>query len=176
MLDCKVCTICGNEKPVEQFRQKTSYGKKYRSSYCRLCDNRERYRRRKGKGALDARNARVAARRHLSRSDGTDVARWILEDSRRWDRKHGFVCDLDKGWIDQRIANGCAYCGETALRMTLDRMDNAKGHTRDNVVPACIRCNYARRSMPYAAWLCLCKGVREAREQGLFGAWTGRAR
>jgi len=60
--------------------------------------------------------------------------------------------------------------------MTLDRIDNDKGHTQDNVVPACIRCNYARRSMPYEAWLVVAKGMREAREQGLFGDWTGRVR
>jgi hypothetical protein len=60
--------------------------------------------------------------------------------------------------------------------MTLDRIDNDKGHTEDNVVPACIRCNYTRRSMPYEAWLVVAKGMREARERGLFGEWTGRAR
>jgi hypothetical protein len=60
--------------------------------------------------------------------------------------------------------------------MTLDRIDNKRGHSRANVVPACIRCNYARRDMPYAAWLCLAPGLRVALEQGLFGEWTGRCR
>jgi hypothetical protein len=59
---------------------------------------------------------------------------------------------------------------------TLDRIDNSKGHTRDNVVPACIRCNYARRNMPYEAWLCLTDGMKRARELGLFKEWTGRTR
>jgi len=57
--------------------------------------------------------------------------------------------------------------------MTLDRIDDAKGHTADNVVPACIRCNYARRDMPYKAWLVVAKAMRKARALGLFGNWTG---
>jgi len=60
--------------------------------------------------------------------------------------------------------------------MTLDRIDNLKGHSFDNVVPACIRCNYARRNMSYEAWLCLTEGMRRARELDLFKGWTGRTR
>lgn len=88
----------------------------------------------------------------------------------------GHACDLTKQEIEQLIVRGCDYCGEKSLRMTLDRIDNSKGHTRENVVPACIRCNYARRNMPYEAWLCLVGGMRQAREKGLFKDWTGRTR
>jgi hypothetical protein len=110
------------------------------------------------------------------RAAGVNVARFILREARRSDTLRGHTCDLTKAEIEQLIARGCSYCGETVLRMTLDRIDNAKGHTRDNVVPACIRCNYARRNMPYEAWLCLTDGMRRARELGLFEGWTGRTR
>jgi hypothetical protein len=110
------------------------------------------------------------------RAAGVDVARFILREARRSDTMRGHACDLTKQEIEQLIARGCDYCGEKNLRMTLDRIDNSKGHTRDNVVPACIRCNYARRNMPYEAWLCLAGGMRQAREQGLFKDWTGRTR
>jgi hypothetical protein len=110
------------------------------------------------------------------RAAGIDVARFILREARRSDTLRGHACDLTKQEIEQLIARGCDYCGEKNLRMTLDRIDNSKGHARDNVVPACIRCNYARRNMPYEAWLCLVGGMRQAREQGLFKEWTGRTR
>lgn len=110
------------------------------------------------------------------RAAGIDVARFILREARRSDRLRGRVCDLTKDQIESLISRGCSYCGETGLRMTLDRIDNSGGHTLDNVVPACIRCNYARRDMPYEAWLCLVEGMRQARELGLFKAWTGRTR
>lgn len=105
-----------------------------------------------------------------------DVPRWILEDSRGTDRKHGRKNDLTKKHIEEQIAKGCSYCGEKELRMTLDRIDNNEGHTQNNTTPACIRCNYIRRNMPYEAWLCLKPGLRKARKQGLFGDWVGRAR
>lgn len=56
--------------------------------------------------------------------------------------------------------------------MTLDRKDNALGHTPGNVVPACTRCNYVRRDMPEKAWLMLAPAMRVAREAGAFGDWT----
>ncbi len=110
------------------------------------------------------------------RAAGIDVARFILREARGSDTLRGQTCELTKAEIEQLITRGCCYCGETELRMTLDRIDNHLGHKRDNVVPACIRCNYARRNMPYEAWLCLRDGMRRARELGLFKDWTGRTR
>lgn len=37
----------------------------------------------------------------------------------------------------------CTYCG-TKHRLGADRKDNSKGHTIDNIVPACYECNTAR--------------------------------
>lgn len=48
------------------------------------------------------------------------------------------------------------------------------GHIMVNVVPACIRCNYARGTMPFTAWVLLTDGLKKAREEGLFGTWMGR--
>jgi len=110
------------------------------------------------------------------RAAGVNVARFILREARRSDTLRGQTCDLTKQEIESLIAAGCSYCGEKELRMTLDRIDNSKGHSRDNVVPACIRCNYARRNMPYEAWLCLADGMKRARELDLFKGWTGRTR
>lgn len=79
-------------------------------------------------------------------------------------------------FVQQMIEGGCSYCGESELRMTLDRIDNSQGHTRENVVAACIRCNYTRKDMPHGAWILLAPAMKVARECGLFGAWTGRTR
>jgi hypothetical protein len=108
------------------------------------------------------------------RRSNEDTARFIWVDSRRRDRKYGQDNDLTKEWIEAAIKDGCAYCGETALRMTLDRKDNNLGHVKSNVVPCCIRCNYARGSMPFEAWQHLAPSLRSARESRLFGKWTGR--
>src|SRR6266545_1867868 len=103
----------------------------------------------------------------------TDVAAAILEDARRDDRKRGRENDLWIAFVRAVISKPCAYCGETVLRKTLDRIDNALGHTRENVTVACERCNNVRRDMPYAAWLVVANGMREARETGAFEGWRG---
>lgn len=71
------------------------------------------------------------------------------------------------------IQEPCVYCGEDQIRMTVDRIDNEVGHVKGNIVSACERCNYARRDMPYQAWQVVAKAMKEAREKGLFGSWTG---
>lgn len=102
-----------------------------------------------------------------------NVAKTVLMDSRKADRKNGRENDLDLGFVRGFVEGACTYCGETELRMTLDRIDNTLGHLKSNVVGACERCNYARRDMPYAAWLVVAKAMREARDAGLFGVWSG---
>ncbi len=55
----------------------------------------------------------------------------------------------------------------------MDMIDNAKGHTIENVVPSCYLCNKIRSDMPYAAWLELVPVIKRATEAGLFGEWVG---
>lgn len=101
-------------------------------------------------------------------------SKYILVDSRSSDKKKGLTGnDLDEPFVIDTISHGCEYCGDSTGRMTLDRIDNSKAHTKDNVKPSCLRCNYARSDMPFSAWLELVPGMRSAREKGLFGDWDG---
>jgi hypothetical protein len=100
-------------------------------------------------------------------------ANYIVQDSRSGDKRHGRSNDLTVAFVERLIASGCAYCGETKLQMTLDRIDNSIGHLMTNVVSACVRCNLMRRDMPYAAWYSMLPAIRFARESGLFGEWRG---
>lgn len=112
-------------------------------------------------------------RRKQKRLDPSWRPYWIFSDSKKKDRARDHSFDLDIPFVRDLINNGCLYCGETELQMTLDRKDNTKGHTRENVVPACVRCNFMRRDMPWAAWISLVAAVRLARQDGLFGDWLG---
>ena len=101
-------------------------------------------------------------------------SRFIIEDSRKSDRKKGLQHDLTVDFVEKLISsNTCAYCGEDKLLITIDRIDNDVGHTDQNIVAACIRCNMLRGSMPYSAWINICEALRDTREKGLFSDWTG---
>lgn len=130
----------------------------------------------------DAKNAYARAwyrkhqatiRNQIKHRRRNNVARTILADARKADRRMGVEFDLNLTFVIRSIAQPCVYCGDTDLRRTLDRIENTKGHTRTNVVVACERCNYVRRNMPYEAWLAIAPAMRDARERGLFGGWTG---
>lgn len=99
--------------------------------------------------------------------------KYILFDSKKSDKRKNRQNDLDIEFITDLISQPCFYCGESKLKITLDRKDSSIGHLKSNVVPACIRCNYTKRDMPYEAWLFLIEGMRKAREMGVFGNWTG---
>lgn len=173
----KLCRLCGNTKPLEEMAVFRKGGVVYYRNRCRDCENL------RGKAYRDGHRVSVE-KWQRTKQDHLKVARrnlqhqhqFIYEDSRRSDKKAGLENDLDREFIRESIKDGCSYCGETELRMTLDRIDNAVGHLRANVVPACIRCNYTRKNMPYEAWLILGPAMRTARVAGLFGEWTGRAR
>ncbi len=149
---CKNCGLPGGPDDFYWSTIKNRSGKKYqiKRALCKKCHNK--------KAVKDLLKRRAA---------------FILIASRRTDKKHGFANNLTKDFIDSEIQKSCAYCGGTEILMTLDRIDNSTGHTVDNVVPCCLRCNIIRRDMPYLAWLEVSKAVRVAFEHGLFKDWVG---
>lgn len=177
IMNTQICRTCHAEKPLAAFTDYAVKDGRRARTQCRVCESRLREERRRLNGQdNNARYLRYSANLSVKRKNNTDIASFIWKDSRNSDQKRGYENNLTKEFIEETIVRGCAYCGETELRMTLDRIDNAKGHTRENVVAACIRCNYMRRAMPYEAWKSLVAAVRDTRERGLFGAWVGRCR
>ena len=63
------------------------------------------------------------------------------------DVSNGFgKSDLTIEWmIDNIVLKPCIYCGDTH-KIGCDRLDNNKGHCKDNVVPCCYECNCARNN------------------------------
>jgi hypothetical protein len=165
----RICRVCQINKPIKSFQK---HGK-YRERVCSRC--RQISKREKNPIGASIKIKRNLETKKTQRRMGIKVERWILEDSRGSDKKYNRDNDLTKEFIEKEISNGCSYCGENSLRMTLDRIDNSLGHLQSNVVPACIRCNYARRDMPHEAWLCLVPGLIKARELGLFGDWVNKS-
>jgi hypothetical protein len=176
--------MCVETKPIAEFcisSTNKNNGTVYIKHLCKKCDSIQRelrgYRTWAQKIIIDPLlPQKNSLRRRNARKDPNKNGKHIVEDSRRTDRKKGLQNNLDEDWVNQIISLGCCYCGETSLRISLDRIDNNIGHVKTNVVPACIRCNYTRKNMPYAAWILLVPAMKAAREKGLFGEWTGRGR
>ena len=173
----RTCTACALEKPLsemERFRKGSTWHYRTRCKACTVQRTRRWVDNNPEKARV--RYERAQTNKKQGRVDPSTLPKYILYDSRKSDKKERRENDLDQEFIRKAIKDGCSYCGETDLRMTLDRVDNSLGHLRSNVVAACIRCNYTRKDMPYEAWLLLTPGIRRARETGLFGGWTGLAR
>jgi len=54
------------------------------------------------------------------------------------------ACDFDTDDLAAFLQNPCYHCGTTDIPRGLDRIDNNKAHTKDNVVASCSPCNFAR--------------------------------
>lgn len=62
------------------------------------------------------------------------------------DKKKNYEFNLTKEFLEKNIIlKPCIYCGATE-NVGCDRINNKKGHTTDNVVPACYICNHVRNN------------------------------
>lgn len=97
-----------------------------------------RKKKRNTKRAKDISDSQVSIRAKASK---------MISSYRNKDVKNGTeTTDIDVDWmIENILTKPCVYCGDTH-RIGCDRIDNNKGHTKDNVVPCCIECNTARNN------------------------------
>lgn len=149
----KLCRGCGDDKEPGDFywSENVKRGKRYRvkRALCKQCHNK--------KVTSDLLKNRPV---------------FVLRVTRHRDRASGLENDLTREFVTEQLTKPCTYCGSTVV-IGLDRKNNTLGHTQDNVVPACLRCNFIRRDMPYDAWMEMVAGVRRAANLGLFGDWVG---
>jgi hypothetical protein len=134
------------------------------------------------KDRIDNRHARAKVKNKESRQRAgeglqflEDAARWIMLNNKKSDKaKNRIGNDLELDCVVEKIKDGCSYCGETELKMILDRIESGEHpHSNKNTVGCCVRCNTIKGNMPHVAWLQLVPTIRKIREAGLFGSWKG---
>lgn len=70
----------------------------------------------------------------------------MLSSYRLKDKKNNTeICDYTIDEMIDVMSSPCIYCGDSH-RIGLDRIDNSRGHTKDNTVPCCYECNCARNN------------------------------
>lgn len=80
------------------------------------------------------------------------------------DKRKGYEYNLDLQFAENLIKNGCKYCGDN-VRIGLDRIDNNKGHTKDNVVPCCYVCNCTRmNNFSYEEMIILGETIKQIKQ------------
>lgn len=173
----RTCKKCESEFPDSDFQMRQN---RYFRSNCRKCESALRLTRSfsppKSSTLIKKRKRQTEWHRE-QRYDLAFRSAVIFRDSRGSDRKTGRLNNITKEHIHALITQGCSYCGNSDLSViSLDRINNDKGHTFDNVVAACFRCNLVRGDMPYAAWEQIVPAMRKTFEMGLFENWSPKRR
>lgn len=133
----KVCSFCGEEKPIEDFPKNgvdANGNAKYRDD-CKTCYN-------------------IRRRENRTKKKHTD---FIGGQKRRGEENPDFS---HQEWKECLIYFGgeCAYCGGTprkGQRLTRDHLEpvSAGGRTiQSNIVPACASCNSSKGAEDFKEW------------------------
>jgi hypothetical protein len=73
-------------------------------------------------------------------------------------KRRGIAFLLGQDEFGVIVSELCRYCG-TRNGVGVDRLDNLKGYTRENSVPCCDKCNYAKRDMTETEFLNLVERI-----------------
>jgi len=65
-------------------------------------------------------------------------------------KQRGYEVDLSEDDIVEMVQEDCYYCGLTGSG--IDRVDSAKGYTKDNTVPCCRSCNTMKLDYNLDEW------------------------
>lgn len=127
-METKRCFTCKISKAVTEFWPATTG--KYNSN-CKPCANQRR----------NAWYKSASGKHHIAKMNLAPLRKFARL---RYDaRKRGVAVELTKDQFLSIVRENCHYCGYPLedYGHGLDRMDNAKGYSLDNVVPCCNRCN-----------------------------------
>lgn len=96
---------------------------------------------------IPKRSRKVRSHSEMKDKERRAKASKMMSSYRHTDKVKGYNNDLDMDFmINEIFDNPCSYCG-TLEKVGCDRLDNSKGHTKDNVVPACYECNTLRKDL-----------------------------
>lgn len=158
------CETCGTEDFQVNFPcQRRKDGSLYFRKYCWSCKYSKHD---KGKHL----NERVKEyQRSYARANRLDLR---YKAYRNVDRTKYSACGLtiERDDAVRLMQLPCFYC-EASPSHGLDRIDNARGHSRDNVRPCCEKCNLILGDIPDSAKLCLVDGLTKIQKNGYLIEW-----
>jgi hypothetical protein len=66
---------------------------------------------------------------------------------------------LTRKEFEQHKNKNCQYCGDALDRIRLDRVDNSKGYTKENIVPCCFQCNRMKHTESVEGFIDKCRQI-----------------
>lgn len=102
-------------------------------------------------------NIREAGQRHRVKHWEELKVKKQFQNQKRQARKKNLECNFDKyDWqrCTDHFDNSCAYCGSEG-KLTQDHfiaLKHGGSYTRDNIVPACSRCNESKNARNVFVW------------------------
>lgn len=165
MENTKICSKCGRELPLTEY-YKSKWNKDGFQNYCKECckqhnkqfriDNPTYMKDYNKQYSINNTEYEIERRkRYYGTING--YCHRLLHNYIVADKKQGRIVDelpsnyVTLEFLTKAIQQACFYnCGETDWHnMGIDRLDNSKPHTIDNVVPCCTKCNRERGTIPF---------------------------
>jgi hypothetical protein len=158
----KTCKTCGEEKPLTDFpASKKQDGSLSYRPHCYSC-----------KYDKEVLAGRVQDKEYMRSYYYKNKLDFKLKAYRHRDRVEFKVTETIEQYDAIAVMqSSCYYCGKEKAD-GLDRRDNTKGHSKDNVVPCCEKCNNILGDLPAEAKDLLRDGLKQIYKQGLLEQWT----
>lgn len=76
-------------------------------------------------------------------------------------KRRGLEFSIPFSFFQRHLQKPCFYCGELKIEQSgwMDRIDNAVGYIKKNILPACALCNYLRNDLPIDFFMNLIKRI-----------------
>jgi hypothetical protein len=143
-----------SDQLILEYKGKTKLLKEWASIYG-LPYNAVKQRFQKGKnhnpheilfGKLRKTKGKITDIKELTYQEQKNKISKMLSAYKATDKRKGSLCNYTKDWLLTNIfEKPCTYCNSN-FKIGCDRIDNTKGHTIENTIPACYTCNTLRQN------------------------------
>lgn len=146
-IETKIYNKCGETKIKDDFH-KRAISPDGRNTICKKCNSiyaKQKYYDesdpvRKEERRIKHYNAEVERGRHLKKKE-----RFRLYKKSAKERGYPFQISMEQFMLFWK--KPCSYCGDEIETIGLDREDNSKGYSIDNIIPCCKHCNRMKSTM-----------------------------
>lgn len=165
-----LCIKCQQQHPYHRMTASKKGGKLYKPQYCKVCSAE-----RAKKWRVDSGKFREQARMRQGQYNRNNPLISQMASVRMRAKEKGIECDIctqDLLEIYTKQDGKCYWFGlplkldasdyGTPMRVSIDRLDNDRGYTKDNIVLTCQAANLGRNQHSEEVWAAFIKELKDA--------------